>query len=45
MAPVPTLLPDLKFHDLVFGNELGAVVVVVVVSPFACVPVALGRHS
>ena len=23
-APAPTLLPDLKFHDLVFGQELGS---------------------
>jgi hypothetical protein len=23
MAPTPTLLPDLMFHDLVFGHELG----------------------
>ena len=22
-APTPTLLPSLKFHDLVFGQELG----------------------
>lgn len=22
-APTPTLLPSLKFHDLVFGNVLG----------------------
>jgi len=24
MAETPTLLPDLKFHDLVFGHDLGA---------------------
>ncbi len=24
MAPTPTLLPDLMFHDLVFGHELGS---------------------
>jgi hypothetical protein len=24
MAATPTLLPSLKFHDLVFGNELGS---------------------
>ena len=23
-APAPTLLPDLKFHDLVFGHDLGS---------------------
>ena len=24
MEPTPTLIPEMKFHDLVFGQELGS---------------------